>query len=91
MMRVLAIATFATSSACSTTDAGRADDDPLIQETRVYLQTVKPETVSWVRYEEPLRYQAINDMFAILETDSGTYLLETRQYCPSLFQGLLTL
>ena len=88
MMRVFAIATFMLLSACSTTDASRADDDPLIQETRVYLQTVKPETVSWVRYEEPLRYQAINNMFAILETDSGTYLLETRRYCPSLFQDL---
>ena len=86
MRTLVATILLASLAACSTTGASRADNDPLIQETRVYLQTTQPETVSSVRYEEPLRYRAINQMFAILTTDTGVYLLETRRVCPSLFQ-----
>ncbi len=82
---VLAVlTTAAVMSGCSTTEGTRADNDPLIQETRVYLETVKPESVSWVRHDLPLRYQAINNMFALLRTDSGVYLLETRRICTPL-------
>ncbi len=84
MKRFFAIATAALVIGCSTTDGSRADNDPLIQETRVYLETVKPETVSWVRHQIPLRYEAINNMYALLRTRSGVYLLETRRICTPL-------
>ena len=61
-----------------------AANDPRIQETRVYLQTVKPEIVSWVRYEEPLRFDAISNMHAILVSHGSRYLLETERLCRDL-------
>ena len=67
-----------------TDSADAANEDPRIQETRVYLQTVNPEIVSWVRYEEPLRFDPISNMHAILRTNAGAYLLETERFCRAL-------
>lgn len=74
--------------ACTTTEDGRLHEDPRVQETRVYLQTVKPETVNWVRYQDPLRYEVLNDLFVILRNGTGAFLLETKRTCTSLSQDL---
>ena len=60
--------------------------DPRIVETRVFIETVKPEIVTWVRYEDPLRYEVISNMHVILRTETGVYLLETEQLCRALTQ-----
>ena len=60
--------------------------DPRIVETRVFIETVKPEAVNWVRYEDPLRYDVISNMHVILRTETGVYLLETERLCRSLTQ-----
>ncbi len=71
-------------TACATSDERPGQGDPRIEETQVYIQTVKPEIVSWVRYDEPLRFEAISNMHAILETNAGAYLLETERMCRDL-------
>ncbi len=74
-------------SACAT-DAREEIErtDPRIVETRVFIETVKPEVVNWVRYEDPLRYDVISNMHVILRTETGVYLMETEQLCRPLTQ-----
>lgn len=60
--------------------------DPRIVETRVFIETVKPEIVNWMRYEDPLRYDVISNMHVIVETRTGVFLLETEQLCRALTQ-----
>lgn len=71
-------------TACATSSETPGEGDPRIEETRVYIQTVNPEIVSWVRYEEPLRFDPISNMHAILRTEAGVYLLETERLCRAL-------
>ncbi|MDJ0910778.1 MAG: DUF6491 family protein [Woeseiaceae bacterium] len=71
-------------TACATSSETPGEGDPRIEETRVYIQTVNPEVVSWVRYEEPLRFDPISNMHALLETEAGVYLLETERLCRAL-------
>lgn len=78
-----AVALFLTACATSE-DRPPEEEDPYIQETMVYLKTVKPETVSWVRYQEPLRYEVLNNKFVILRTGPEVYLIETERVCRDL-------
>ena len=61
--------------------------DPRIAETQAYIQAMQLETLNYVRYPEPLRYTPINMRYAILETNAGRFLLETRDLCRPLMAG----
>ena len=68
--------------ACATApDAAKEEPDPAVEETYVYLDTVKPETVLSVRFTEPLRYDVVNVRFVYLDIDSGRYLVEMERDC----------
>lgn len=69
---------------CAAQDEQPELTDPSIEETRVYLETVKPKRISWIRYQEPLRYTVINNQFVILDLQTGRYLVETEKFCQPL-------
>ena len=54
------------------------------EELRVYVDEVKPEPVPTIRYEEPLRWKALNSFFAIAETRNGPHLIEMSWECDDL-------
>lgn len=60
--------------------------DPRIGETRAYIDALELETLSYIRYPEPLRYTPINMRYAILETNAGRFLLETERLCRPLME-----
>jgi len=66
-----------------------AEPDPSVEETYVYLQTVQPETVLSVRFQEPLRYEVVNIRFVYLDVKSGRYLVEMERDCEYLRSGQL--
>ncbi len=70
-------------AACAVDDAAQRVD-PSIEETRVYLQSVRPDTVSYIRYMEPLRYDVVNRMYVTIETQTGLYLVEMTRICRAL-------
>ena len=51
------------------------------EELREYIDKVKPEAVFVVYYKEPLRWKAINDYFAIMDTRDGPHLIELSWEC----------
>lgn len=61
-----------------------AEPDPAVEETYVYLQTVRPDTVMSVRFTEPLRYEVLNVRFVYLDLKSGRYLVEMERECKYL-------
>ena len=54
------------------------------EELREYIDKVQPEAVHVVRYKEPLRWKAINDYFATMETRDGPHLIELSWKCRDL-------
>ncbi len=60
--------------------AGRASAEDL----REYLDKVKPEPVYSIRYREPLRWRALNNYFATVETLDGPHLVELSWECKDL-------
>ena len=54
------------------------------EELREYIDKVKPEAVFVVYYKEPLRWKAINDYFAIMDTRDGPHLIELSWECKDL-------
>ncbi len=54
------------------------------EELREYLDKVQPEAVHVVRFREPLRWKAVNDYFAIMETRDGPHLVELSWECKDL-------
>ncbi|MDJ0938194.1 MAG: hypothetical protein QNJ00_00390 [Woeseiaceae bacterium] len=57
---------------------------PKVQETKIYLQTVQPEKVFSLSYIEPLRYEVINVMYVLMESQGDRYLLELETICRPL-------
>ena len=77
----------AAQSACALFERTPPEFDelpPYVQETKVYLDTIQPETVLSVSFVEPLRYEVINVMFVYMEGHGGRYLLETERICRPL-------
>ena len=71
--------------ACAANEEKPFDElPPYVQETRIYLDTVQPETVVSVSFVEPLRYEVINEMYVVMEGHGGSYLLETERLCRPL-------
>ncbi len=60
--------------------AGRASAEDL----REYLDKVQPEPVYSIRYREPLRWKALNNYFATVETLDGPHLVELSWECNDL-------
>ncbi len=54
------------------------------EELREYIDKVQPEPVFVVYYKEPLRWKAINDYFAIMDTRDGPHLIEMSWECKDL-------
>ena len=54
------------------------------EELREYLDNVQPEPVYSIRYREPLRWRALNNTFAMVETLDGPYLVELSWECKDL-------
>ncbi|MCZ6770708.1 MAG: DUF6491 family protein [Proteobacteria bacterium] len=55
------------------------------EELREYIDKVQPDAVFVVYYKEPLRWKAINNYFAILDTRDGPHLIELSWECEDLF------
>ena len=67
---------------CAATDDREDEEpDPSVEETYVYLETIKPDTVMSVRFDEPLRYDVVNVRFVYMDVKSGRYLLEMERDC----------
>ncbi len=60
--------------------AGRASAENL----REYLDKVQPEPAYSIRYREPLRWKALNNYFATVETLDGPHLVELSWECKDL-------
>ena len=58
--------------------------DASVEETLVYLETIKPPAVDSIRFREPLRYDVVNVRFAYMEVKTGRYLIEMARDCRSL-------
>ena len=54
------------------------------EELRIYIEQMKPEAVSHIRYVEPLRWRALNPFYAITETRNGPHLIEMSWECKEL-------
>ncbi len=54
------------------------------EELREYLDRVQPEPVYSIRYREPLRWRALNNSFAMVETLDGPHLVELSWECKDL-------
>ena len=54
------------------------------EELREYIDNVQPDAVFVVYYKEPLRWKAINDYFAIMDTRDGPHLIELSWECKDL-------
>ena len=54
------------------------------EELREYLDKVQPEPVYSIRYREPLRWRALNNYFAMVETLDGPHLVELSWECKDL-------
>jgi len=54
------------------------------EELREYLDKVKPEPVYSIRYREPLRWTALNNYFATVETLDGPHLVALSWECKDL-------
>ncbi len=75
-------------SSCATNEPiDEYEVDPRIAETHAYIQALQLESLNYVRYAEPLRYEPINMRYAILETNAGRFLLETKSLCRPLMAG----
>ena len=75
---------------CATNEAQQKRPlDASIEEARVYVESVRPEKVPFVRYKEPLRYNYLNDQFVLLEGRGGVFLIEFRRICRPLSSGSL--
>jgi len=59
---------------------GRASEE----EIREYLDNVQPEPAYSIRYREPLRWRALNNYFAMVETLDGPHLVEMSWECKDL-------
>ncbi len=54
------------------------------EELREYLDRVQPEPVYSIRYREPLKWRALNNYFAMVETLDGPHLVELSWECKDL-------
>ena len=54
------------------------------EELREYIDKVQPEAVYLVRFKGQLRWTAINDYFAIMDTRDGPHLIELSWQCRDL-------
>ena len=54
------------------------------EELREYLDKVQPEPIYSIRFREPLRWRALNNYFAAVETLDGPYLVELSWECKDL-------
>jgi hypothetical protein len=87
----IALAALLTAAACASDPDANTDPDPLheeidpsVQETLVYLDTVKPPEVQSVRFREPLRYDVVNVRFVYMDVSSGRYLIQMARDCKPL-------
>ena len=55
-----------------------------IEETYVYLDTVKANQVPQMRHTKPFRWEYLNDLFVVIDEGSTKYLLEFRERCEEL-------
>lgn len=85
MARVFPALVLATGCAATPeADPLHEEIDPSVEETLVYLETLKPPTVESVRFREPLRYDVINVRFVYLDVKDGRYLIEMARDCKPL-------
>ena len=85
--QLLCVICAATVAACATApepDPLREEVDASVQETFVYLETLKPPTVESVRFREPLRYDVVNVRFVYMNVKDGRYLIEMTRDCKPL-------
>lgn len=62
-----------------------------VEELRLYIEQEKPETVAFIRYQQPFRWRGLNNYFALTEARTGPHLIEMSWECNELVsRDLLT-
>lgn len=62
----------------------RAEARASAEELRLYVDEARPEPVATIRFQEPLRWTALNPFFVIVETRNGPHLVEMAWECGDL-------